>query len=247
MGERVRIGNRFELRRETRHDGRARWYETKDVNDGAAATLRLLRTHPNDNLDRWYSALRKASGMGGVIVSVLSAGRLDDGTPWVATKPISSYTLEDALASGAAKKDVAMGALGAVARALSELHDTQIAYGELDPSRVLLSPNGPMLLEPTVPWPFDAKHSVTIEISLYMAPEGRGMPADVFALAAMVHEVLAGRLPYADREALIDGRMSPGTLPRHLVGAIRSALAPDPTVRPKMRDLAAMLATASVG
>ena len=98
----------------------------------------------------------------------------------------------------------ACGIVVAAARALQSVHRLGYLHGDLKPENVLYDPAGRHRLVDfglARPWPF-AVHRQVAGTPWYMAPEairagGELVPAtDVYALAIMAYELLAGQLPY---------------------------------------------------
>ncbi len=136
-----------------------------------------------------------------------------------------------------------VAALGAaIARALAHIAATGWVHLDVKPSNIVLNVR-PRLIDFELALPVAAAARMTRPGGTwaYMPPEQRrpavpvGPPADVFALAASLHEALAGQLltsPSVPNAA---------TLPGPVGALLKHALAPDPGDRPTAAQLAEAL------
>jgi serine/threonine protein kinase/tetratricopeptide (TPR) repeat protein len=140
--------------------------------------------------------------------------------------------------------------IGEVAAGLDHLHRRFYLHRDLKPENVLVRTDGhACLLDYGLLVPAGNEQGEYLSGTLdYLAPEffqeGRRLDgrADLYALAVMTWELLAGRLPFADQDetVLLQGKPTaqppalrqfwPGA-PRRLEGVLRQALAPDPAAR----------------
>jgi WD40 repeat protein len=134
----------------------------------------------------------EAGGLPFLELEYIGGGSLDkaiDGTPW---PPHKAASLTEALAHGVA-----------------EAHRLGIIHRDLKPGNILLAPDGtPKITDFGLAKLLNVESGLTQTESImgspsYMAPEqaaGRarevGPPADIYALAAMLYELLVGRPPF---------------------------------------------------
>ncbi len=160
------------------------------------------------------------------------------------------------------QRDV-IGRLAKIALALDEVHRAGVIHRDIKPSNILVDARGEPklvdfgvahLLEPGVGEELTTTGQV-IGTPAYMAPEqvfGRrhliGPGTDVYAIGAMLYEMLAGHRPYADKsgreamEHLKKGELAPPPGPPALVGLCMKAMHRDLSRRhPRAGALAADL------
>jgi predicted Ser/Thr protein kinase len=144
-----------------------------------------------------------------------------------------------------------------VLRGLGIVHEHGIVHRDLKPSNVVVVPSGRAVLidfgvaylERRAPGPGESAGEGLLGTLPYMAPEQwRGespVPAtDVYALGVMLHEVFAGRPPFAGspdklRQAhLYEEPPSPGNdIPPVLGDVLRRMMAKDPAARPSLDEI----------
>jgi hypothetical protein len=199
------------------------------------------------------------------IVPVHDAGRLTDGTPYYAMKLLGGRTLRDVVRAAATLDErlVLVPHVLAVAEAVAYAHARRIIHRDLKPSNVLVGEFGETVV---IDWGLakdlaaadddeaaeargelpSADRTVTGAVMgtpQYMAPEqARGEPvgerADVYALGAILYDLLAGAPPYKSSESssvvtqVLAGppppvaEAAPGA-PRDLVAIVETAMARD--------------------
>ncbi len=155
------------------------------------------------------------------IVSVLEAGTWPDGEPFYAMTLVPGRSLDAEIARrpSLAERLALLPRVGAVADALAYAHSQGIVHRDLKPANVLVGDFGETvvidwglakdLAAPRIGLPSGSMAAVVlgdepgavVGTPAYMPPEqARGEPvderADVYALGAMLHHVLAGQPPY---------------------------------------------------
>jgi formylglycine-generating enzyme required for sulfatase activity len=188
------------------------------------------------------------------IVAVHDQGTLSDGRPWFTMREVRGRTLAailaDAPASASSLRDH-IRILQAISQAVAYAHGRSVIHRDLKPVNVMVGAFGEVVV---MDWGLarsvEARDDDALGTPAYMAPEqARGervdQRADVYALGAILHEILTGRPPHdgGARTALRAARARVlGSVVRvapeleHVAADLRAlcehALAPDPTDRP---------------
>ncbi|MDX3108719.1 serine/threonine-protein kinase, partial [Nonomuraea angiospora] len=164
----------------------------------------------------------------------------DEGVPYVVSAYVDGPDLRRAVElHGPYAGDELVALAGALASALSALHEAGLTHRGLNPESVLLAADGPKVIELGVP---------TGGTYTYMAPEvltghDSGAAADVFAWGAVVLFAATGDDPFSGtslggvmhRLLTVDPDL--GALPEPLRELVGRALAKDPADRPAAREL----------
>jgi len=179
----------------------------------ALKTLSAIGTDPTAHQRLWREARTAASVNHPNVCQIYEIGE-DAGTLFIVMELLEGQVLSERLATGPlTSADAIPIGLGILA-ALSALHARGIVHRDLKPSNVFLTRHGVKLLDFGLARPqFDAPFDPTIEVTVpgvvmgtprYMAPEqisGDALDArsDLFAVGAMLFEMLAGRPAFAGR------------------------------------------------
>src|SRR5687768_12530615 len=189
-------------------------YRARDPRLGREVAVKVLPAELSrdaDRLRRFEQEARAASALNHPnILTVFDTGS-EDGTVYLVTELLEGETLRERLAGGAlpARKAIEIGIQ--IARGLAAAHEKGIVHRDLKPENLFLTRDGrvkildfglarlqrsdigeaPTILTGTEP-------GVVLGTVGYMAPEQvRGQPADhradVFALGAVLYEMLTGR------------------------------------------------------
>lgn len=128
--------------------------------------------------------------------------------PWLASAYVPGLALDDALAAhGPLPMPAVFQLIGCTAQALQAVHAASVIHRDLKPSNILLSSNGPWVIDFGIARATDATQLTRsggfIGTPQYMSPEhalGRQVtPAtDIFALGLIAAVVATGRHPYGD-------------------------------------------------
>jgi WD40 repeat protein len=241
-----RLGRTVAVKELLRHD---EWHEARFVRE-ALITARL--EHPG-------------------IVPVHEAGRWPNGDPYYVMKLVEGRTLKELFASTASLRErlALLSHVIAIADAVGYAHSEGVIHRDLKPSNVIVGAFGetividwglacdrkqalPELAQCTAEGSASGSGSDTISGKVvgtpaYMAPEqARGEPvderADVYAIGAILYELLSGRAPHADvtPQAVLDrviagppapiGRIAPG-VPPELADLVAKAMERNPADR----------------
>lgn len=204
------------------------------------------------------------------IIPVHEAGRWATGEPFFAMKLVDGGSLEDAIdqAETLEQRLSIVRHVAAVADAMAYTHTRKVVHRDLKPSNVLLGPFGETVVidwglakdlsdpeQVDLPAPastdaveaYETNEGVVLGTPPFMPPEqARGEPvderADVYALGAILYNVLTGRVPYFEyhpRDIVSKVVSRPPTpllrlepeAPPDLVAIVRKAMARNPKDR----------------
>lgn len=160
---------------------------------------------------RELAAARRVTGPG--TVPVLDADP-DAPRPWLATAYVAGPSLQEVVKAFGPLPESALGPLAAgLARALTTVHRGGVVHRDLKPSNVLLTVDGPQLIDFGIARAADDDSSVTttghvIGSPGYMAPEhiagnnAVGPPGDVFALGSVLVFAATGNGPFGSADSI---------------------------------------------
>ncbi|WP_437961729.1 protein kinase [Sorangium sp. So ce119] len=259
--------------------GFARVYAATREGDGRAVALKVARRQDDDRLAREAAALARLAPPRAP--ALLGHGRAADLRPFLALERLAGGSLAARLAglpgAGAAPLDEAAALARGIAAALDAVHDAGLVHRDLKPENVWLRPGGEVALidfglaalarggrdadEAQGALGTDlTRTGAVLGTAAYMAPEqclgARGVDprADVYALGAVIFELLTGRPPFVGeaaevRQAHVARRPDPPSsfarLPAAVDEAVLRCLAKDPGARPaRAGDVARALTAA---
>lgn len=199
------------------------------------------------------------------MATIVDAGTLDDGTPWVAWEHVDGPTLtEAARGKGALSLEDAVGVGRAVLEALAVLHQRGVVHGAVDPDHVVVGAGGATLVDPGTDRLRPAAGAGTrgdafgflgvvgggAQDPAAIAGGASGPATDVYGAGLVLFSALAGRPPFVGEHALEVAvahltRVPPppsrfaSSVPTALDDVVAKALATDPGDR--FEDAAAML------
>ena len=253
----VRIGP-YAIERKLGEGGMGVVYAARDERLHRTVALKMLSGMANDSSAQkrlWREARAAASVNHPNVCQIYEIGE-DQGTLFVAMELLEGQVLSERLRNGAVTSAEAVPVALGILAALSALHARGIVHRDLKPSNVFLTEHGVKLLDFGLARPeLDASVDPATDLTLpgmvmgtprYMAPEQlSGDPidgrSDLFAVGAILFEMLAGRPAFAGRTLLEIAHATRYEQPPALTGSpavaaldrvIRRALAKRPSERP---------------
>ncbi|BAC72534.1 putative serine/threonine protein kinase [Streptomyces avermitilis MA-4680 = NBRC 14893] len=227
-------------------------------------TVAVKIVHPHFALDEEFRArfrreVEAARRVGGAWTAPVLDADPEASVPWVATGYAAGPSLAAAVTDGGPLPTHSVRALGAgLAEALSAVHGLGLVHRDVKPSNVLLTLDGPLLIDFGIARATDGTASLTSTgVSVgspgYMSPEqilGKGIAgaADVFSLGAVLAYAGTGAPPFpGDSSAsllykVVHEEPELGSLEGELRELVAHCLAKDPDGRPGPAEVAERLA-----
>ncbi|UFQ17348.1 MULTISPECIES: serine/threonine-protein kinase [Streptomyces] len=231
---------------------------------GGGRTVAVKIVHPHFALDEEFRArfrreVEAARRVGGAWTAPVLDADPDAPVPWVATGYAAGPSLTEAVREGAPLPAHSVRVLGAgLAEALAHVHGLGLVHRDVKPSNVLLTLDGPRLIDFGIARATDGTASLTatgasVGSPGYMAPEqilGKAVTgaADVFSLGAVLVYAATGQPPFpGDSSAallykVVHEEPELGALDGDVRELAAACLAKDPAARPAPGDLARRLA-----
>jgi tetratricopeptide (TPR) repeat protein len=203
---------RYRIERILGRGGMSVVYAARDAELGRLVALKVLRTGDgvdDRTIERFHREAQNAARLQHPnIVTIYEAGRQDD-LLYIAAELVDGLPLDEWRTQKNPSRDVVLGVIEQVARAVQVAHDHGIIHRDLKPGNILVDADGrPRIVDFGLSRAADRNVDVTrsgvvIGTPAYMAPEqARGDVArldtrtDVYALGVILYEILAGRLPH---------------------------------------------------
>ncbi|WP_353944091.1 protein kinase [Streptomyces sp. HUAS MG91] len=227
-------------------------------------TVAVKIVHPHFALDdefraRFRREVAAARRVGGAWTAAVLDADPEAPVPWVATGYVAGPALAQAAGPGRALPEHSVRVLGAgLAEALAAVHGLGLVHRDVKPANVLLTVDGPRLIDFGIARATDGTASLTSTgVSIgspgYMAPEqilGKGVTgaSDVFSLGAVLVYAATGESPFpGDSSAallykVVHEEPELGSLGGELRDIVAACLAKAPGDRPAPEDVARRLA-----
>jgi tetratricopeptide (TPR) repeat protein len=255
------LGGRYHVLRRLGRGGMGAVYEAEHPGIGRRVAIKLL--HPElaarpEVLQRFRNEARAAAAIGHAgIVQALDVGRTQEGAPYLVLELLEGRDLDAELAQGLLpiRRVVEIGI--AVADALAAAHAVGIVHRDLKPANVFLCNDGSTKVldfgiskvRGELATGTETRTGAFLGTPLYMAPEQivdssrADARSDVYALGAILHRALSGRLPHTEASvpallaSILGGpvpslRALRAEIPAGLDALVRRTLAGDPSERP---------------
>ncbi|MFS0693245.1 serine/threonine-protein kinase [Streptomyces nitrosporeus] len=189
--------------------------------------------------------------------------------PWIATAYVAGPTLQQVVDSdfGPLPSASAHVLANRMAQALRAMHASGIVHRDLKPSNVLLTPEGPKVIDFGIARALEGTDAGTLSSTgsaagspRFMSPEQvRGQrvtpAADVFSLGCVLAYAATGQTPFGDAEAGVHALLfriayeEPDLtgVPESVADLVRECLAKDPAERPSTERITEWTRTAPAG
>jgi hypothetical protein len=197
---------------------------------------------------REVAAVRQVSGL---FTALVLDADVDSAVPWLATAYVAGPSLAEAVTGdGPMAARPALGLAAGLAESLCAIHAAGVVHCDLKPSNVLLSPDGPRVIDFGISRAAGPeKNTVSAGIgwvtgsSGFMSPEQAlggeiGPPSDIFSLGAVLTFATTGCGPFGRGSRpevayrLVYGPPDLGGIPAGLRPLVERCLAKDPAQRP---------------
>ncbi|HEY6494993.1 MAG TPA: serine/threonine-protein kinase [Trebonia sp.] len=173
----------------------------------AVKSIRSELVEDDEFLERFQLEVRAARQVRGLYTAELLDADPDGSPPWLVTAYVRGPSLAHAVkAEGPVPPELVPLLMAGVAEALLDIHSAGIVHRDLKASNVLLSSDGPRVIDFGIAKALDASR-VTLTGAVMGSPECmspeqvRGLPvtqaADVFALGSLCVFAATGRSPFA--------------------------------------------------
>ena len=200
---------------------------------------------------REVAAARRVSGL---FTALVVNADVDGPVPWLATAYVAGPSLSEAVTgSGPMPVRPALALAAGLAEGLSAIHAAGVVHCDLKPSNVLLSQDGPRVIDFGISRAAEASVSaagLVVGSPGFMSPEQAmgeeiGPPSDIFSLGAVLTFAATGGGPFGKGSSpelayrLVYRPPDLGLLPAELRPLVESCLAKDPGQRPTAAEVLA--------
>jgi len=258
-----RLGH-YEITRELGRGGMGEVVEAIDLDLGRPVALKFIApamAADADHLRRFEREARSAASLTHPHIATVYSFEKAEGRPFIVMQLLTGRTLRDRLRDGGLTATDALRIARDTCSALAYAHTRGIVHRDVKPENLMFDEHGAIQL-----MDFGLAHAAnatrltmtgtTLGTAAYLAPEAMaGSPqprSDVFAVGVMLHEMLAGELPFPGEAPLAlmfaIANMEPRPLlervpeaPEALVTLLGRLLQKDPADRPDAADAARAL------
>lgn len=227
--------------------------------DGRSVALKVLRPEMAGDAEfrkrfsREVTALRRVSGV--CTVRVIDADTAA-ARPYLVTEYAEGPSLSEYIeARGPLDPQMLYGLATGLAEALTAIHAAGIVHRDLKPSNILLTPDGPKVIDFGIAQVMEAtavtRAGMTVGSAGFMAPEqimGRaGTAADLFSWAVTIAYAASGQAPFGTGTSeailyrILHAEPDIAAVPDSLRPQVTAALSKDPHDRPTAVDLLSQL------
>jgi eukaryotic-like serine/threonine-protein kinase len=251
-------GGRYRLEHPLGHGGMATVFLARDEELDRPVAVKLLAENLADDAafrKRFLREARLAARLSHPnVVSVYDAGATEDARPYIVMEYVEGVTLADLLRErGRLPATEAVGLAVQACHGLAHAHAAGLVHRDVKPQNLLLRPDGTLKVadfgiaraaETTAL----TQAGTVLGTAAYLSPEQAAgeevtSAADVYALGAVLYELLTGRPPYElDSLADLAAKQAEGSItpvselaqevPRHVEDAVMRSLARNPAYRP---------------
>ena len=242
------IVGRFELEERIGGGRLGQVWRARDLGTGVAVALRFVNDGTPDVAARLENEMRAWRWVRQRNLVPITEVVEDRGLHGVVSPLVEGTPLADVLQDGAAMElSEAIPLFRALLEAMTTAHAAGRVHGALHPANVLLEIDevriNPRLIDAGLAVALGIPVETNPDRARYVAPEvgvdGSGsIAADIFALGAMLYEMVCGTAPFADRPIPEEGKLAHPPLdtvvpdcPSILARAVDRALAADPADR----------------
>jgi hypothetical protein len=230
--------------------------------DGPAAAVKLIRpdlAHQPDFRARFRREIAAAEQAGSAYTARVVAADPDGNPPWLAAEYLPGPSLAEAVGEhGKLPETTVRTLLAGLCAGLVHLHGLGLVHRDLKPGNVLLTADGPRIIDFGVSRVLDSS-TITQTGQLlgspgFMAPEQAlgsdtaGPPIDIFALGALISYALTGASPFGTGQTpavvyrVVHEQPRLDAVPESLRDLVAECLAKDPADRPTAQHLLDRLA-----
>ncbi|MEU4118188.1 serine/threonine-protein kinase [Kitasatospora sp. NPDC028055] len=229
---------------------------------GRTVAVKVVRAELADDAEfraRFRQEVAAARRVGGAWTAPVLDADTEGEQPWVATGYVAGPALAAAVRAHGPLPEAAVRALGVgLAGALAHVHGLGLVHRDVKPSNVLLTLDGPRLIDFGIARALDATSGFTrsgyvVGSPGFMSPEqANGQPSgpagDVFSLGAVLAFAATGVHPFGEDVSaavllyrVLHEEPDVSGVPEALRTVVLDCLAKDPAARPTPRQLAARL------
>ena len=262
----VRIGE-YRLLRRRGAGGMGRVYLGRTAG-GRTVAVKVVRGELAEDPEfraRFRQEVEAARLVGGDWTAPVLDADTESAHPWVATGYVAGPALTAAVRDFGPLPDTAVRAMGAgLAGALAHVHALGLVHRDVKPSNVLLTLDGPRLIDFGIARALDAAGTLTqsgfvVGSPGYMSPEQAqgataGPASDVFSLGAVLAYAATGTAPFGDGVSaavllyrVLHEQPDLSRLDGGLLAIVRDCLAKDPAARPRPDTLRERLLAEGAG